>query len=121
MRRPEPTVYEGRYAEQIDDPVGRAVLEDVKRFTLRDSILITASQTVKILKLVAGLSPHVFTTMKGLVMKDWKTTVSGVVKAIFSVLTIFGISTGHVTEALVTACVAGAVEIVQAILTPDKK
>ena len=72
-------------------------------------------------KIIAVITPHLFTLFKGYLMKDWKTTVSGVVKAIFSVLTIFGISTGNITEALITAFLAAGVEIVQSILTPDKK
>ena len=72
-------------------------------------------------KIIAVITPHLFTLLKGYIMKDWKTTVSGVVKAIFSVLTIFGISTGNITEALITAFIAAGVEIVQSILTADKK
>ena len=72
-------------------------------------------------KLVVVLTPYLFTIIKGYVMKDWKTTISGIVKAVFSVLTIFGISTGHITEALITAFLAAGAEIVQSYFMPDKK
>ena len=72
-------------------------------------------------KIIAVITPHLFTLFKGYLMKDWKTTTTGIVKAIFSVLTILGISTGNITEALITAFLTAAVEIVQSILTPDKK
>lgn len=72
-------------------------------------------------KIIAVITPHLFTLFKGYIMKDWKTTISGIVKAGFSVLTIFGISTGHITEALITAFLAAGVEIVQSIFTADKK
>lgn len=72
-------------------------------------------------KLVVVLTPYLFTIIKGYVMKDWKTTISGIVKAIFSVLTIFGVSTGNITEALITAFLWAGAEIVQSIWTPDKK
>jgi hypothetical protein len=75
----------------------------------------------QITKLVVVLTPHLFTIIKGYFMNNWKTTISGVVKAVFSVLTIFGVSTGHITEALITAFLWAGAEIVQSIFIPDKK
>jgi len=43
------------------------------------------------------------------------------VKAIFSVLTILGVSTGNITEALITAVLVTVADLVQAWLMPDKK
>lgn len=54
-------------------------------------------------------------------MKDIKTTISGVIKAGFMLATLFGISTGNLTEALVTGLTYAVVEIYQAFQIPDKK
>ncbi len=54
-------------------------------------------------------------------MQDPKTTISGVIKAAFMLATVFGISLGNVTEALVTGVVWGIVEIYQAFNTADTK
>lgn len=67
------------------------------------------------------LLPSLFIITKGLLMKDLKTTISGIVKAIFLILSVFGISTGNLTEALVSAVLWGIAEIYQSIWTPDKK
>ena len=67
------------------------------------------------------LLPALFIIIKGLTMSDLKTTISGIVRAIFIILSVLGIGTGHVTEALVSACLAGIADVYQAIWTPDKK
>ncbi len=67
------------------------------------------------------LIPILITIKGSLMLKDWKTTIAGVVKIIFMALTVFGIQTGNITEALVTGVLYGIAEIVQAWYTPDKK
>lgn len=118
MVRELPTRYEGRFAEPI---VGHnQELEKLWQLSWYESVTLQLDSLLKLANLSFRLTPHVLTIAKGAYMKDWKTTVSGVVKAVFSVLTIFGISTGHLTEALVTAFLAAGVEIVQSIFTADK-
>jgi hypothetical protein len=64
----------------------------------------------------------IFITIKGsLMFKDWKTTVTGIVKALFLTLAVFGVNTGHVTESLVLGLGYAIVDLVQAWYTPDKK
>lgn len=67
------------------------------------------------------LIPALFIIIKGLVMRDPKTTISGIVKAIFLVLSVVGINTGNLTEAMVTGLGYVIAEIYQAVWTPDKK
>ena len=66
------------------------------------------------------LIPALFTLSKGIAMRDIKTTISGIVKAGFMLATLFGISTGNLTEAVITGVVYGIVEIYQAFQMPDK-
>jgi hypothetical protein len=67
------------------------------------------------------LVPHLFTICKGVAMSNWKTTLTGVVKLIFLGLSLFGISTGNVTESLVLGACYGIVDIIQSYFTADKK
>lgn len=67
------------------------------------------------------LLPSLFIIIKGLIMSDLKTTISGIVKAIFAVLGVVGVSTGNLTEAMVSGAVYLLAEIYQSIWTPDKK
>jgi hypothetical protein len=72
------------------------------------------------LKMWYRLIPALFTLSKGIAMRDIKTTISGVIKAGFMLATLFGISTGNLTEAVITGVVYGIVEIYQAFQMPDK-
>lgn len=67
------------------------------------------------------LVPALFIIMKGLVMKDLKTTISGVVKVAFQIATIFGLALGNVDESLVTGVLWGIASIYQSFQMPDKK
>lgn len=51
---------------------------------------------------------------------DLKTTISGGVKVLFLALTVFGINTGHITEALVTTTLYAISDLVQAWYTNKK-
>lgn len=67
------------------------------------------------------LVPALFIIMKGRLMGDLKTTISGVVKLGFQLATVFGISTGHFTEAIVTSILWGIASIYQSYQQADKK
>lgn len=78
-------------------------------------------------KMTAGLSwlaiksiPLLYTIKQEGGVFSSKTTVAGIIKVIFMLLSVLGISTGHVTEATITAIVWGVVEIYQSYVTPDK-
>ena len=73
------------------------------------------------IRLGPALVPALLIIIKGLTMSDLKTTISGIVKAIFAVLGVVGISTGNVTEAMVSGAIYVLAEIYQSIWTPDKK
>jgi hypothetical protein len=77
-------------------------------------IELTLWQKIKLL-------PHLFTIIRGIIMQDMKTTISGIVKVVFMLATVLGISFGNVTETLVTGVIWGIVEIYQAFNTADKK
>lgn len=67
------------------------------------------------------LMPYVFQIFRGVMMKDAKTTISGIVKAIFIVLSALGVGTGHLTEAMITGLGYIIADIYQAVWTADKK
>jgi hypothetical protein len=67
------------------------------------------------------LLPHLFTIIRGIIMQDMKTTISGIIKVVFMLATVLGISFGNVTETLVTGVIWGIVEIYQSFNTADKK
>ncbi len=119
VRREPLTPFDGRYAEPIT--VGNEEIEKLWEIYALERAMLAWEEIKTNTQLVVVLTPVLFTIVRAYIMKDWKTTVTGVVKAVFSVLTIFGISTGNLTEALITAFIAAGVEIVQSILTPDKK
>jgi hypothetical protein len=53
--------------------------------------------------------------------QDWKTTVTGIVKAIFLVLSLLGLNTGSVSEALVCGACYAIIDLVQSFFTADSK
>lgn len=67
------------------------------------------------------LLPSLLTIVWGVYMQDLKTTVSGIVKAAFLLLTVFGIHTGGLTEAAITGFIYAGLEIYQSFNTADKK
>lgn len=92
VRREGLTQYEGRYAEPIDNTVGRAEIEKLWQSNWYDGILIAAADVARITKLTVGTMPHVFTIIKGAIMKNWKTTVSGIIGGLaFIINSVFGL------------------------------
>jgi hypothetical protein len=119
VRREPPTQYEGRYAEPIT--TGDSEIEKLWELSTAEKLLLAWHDLKQNTTLVVQLTPILFTTIRGYMFKDWKTTLAGIVKTVFMLLTFFGVSTGNVTEAIVTAAVYGIAELVQAWYTPDNK
>jgi hypothetical protein len=67
------------------------------------------------------LLPYLYTILKGAIMGDLKTTISGVVKVSLQIATLFGLAWGHVDESLITGVLWGVVSIYQSFVTADKK
>lgn len=104
-------------------PKRKDFVPPIERVPLADELTPIVPRETKQIKFTDAvkLIPHIYTIIKGLIVKDWKTTASGVVKAAFFLLGVFGVSTGNVTEALVSAVVYAIVDIIQAWFTADKK
>lgn len=104
VRRDTWTPEEVRYAEQIDNTVGRAEIEKLWQLTPYERITLAVDDTIRIAKLVTGTTPYVFTTLKGLIMKSWKTTVAGIIGGLaFIVNSVFGLQLP--TEAILATTV----------------
>lgn len=80
-----------------------------------------AKYYAKLSYIAIQLVPYFITIKTGIMFNDWKTTTAGIVKAVFTVLAIFGISTGQVTESLVLAIGYAIADLLQAIFTGDSK
>lgn len=92
VRREPLTPYDGRFAEHIADPVGRAEIEKLWELTTTERIGLSIDNALRTTKLALGSMPHVYTIIRGLIMKSWKTTVSGILGGIaFIVNSVFGL------------------------------
>jgi len=114
---PRPITRPERTTSHVEEIVTRAALKplDSLPFGFKpDAPSLTLWEKIRLL-------PYVFQIFLGVVMQDPKTTISGVIKAAFMLATVFGISLGNVTEALVTGVVWGIVEIYQSFNTADTK
>lgn len=76
--------------------------------------------TIKLSSLLVQLIFVVIRIRISLMSNDLKTTVAGCVKVLFLGLTVFGVNTGHITEALVTTALYAVAELVQAWYTNKK-
>lgn len=104
VRRDVLTPFDGRYAEPIDNTVGKAEIEKLWQLTASERIGLSIDKMVRVTKLVAGTTPHVFTTISGLIMKNWKTTVAGVIGGLaFIINSVFGLQMP--TEAILATTV----------------
>ena len=100
--------------KQIDlEPKNIPIAETAMTFWERTKFY--ANLTVLAIRLIPILITLKMSTMK----KDWKTTVTGIVKAVFLALSIFGVSTGNVTESLVLGVGYAIVDLVQSFFTAD--
>lgn len=104
VRRDVLTPFDGRYAEPIDNTVGEGEIEKLWQLTPSERIGLSIDNMVRITKLVAGTTPHMFTTIRGLIMKSWKTTVAGVIGGLaFIINSVFGLQIP--TEAILATTV----------------
>lgn len=77
VRRDPLTPFDGRFAELL--PVDRTAIEETMRLTTFEKIQLTWLQVKTTTTLVALLSPHLITIGIGRIMKNWKTTITGIV------------------------------------------
>jgi hypothetical protein len=84
VRREPLTRYEGRYAEPIAETSGE--LEKLWQLTWWERTTLAFDDIAFKTRLIMAITPYLFTITKGLVMKNWKTTISAVVGAIAYVL-----------------------------------
>ncbi len=90
IRRDVWTPFDGRYAEPI--PEDREELDKVAELTLAERAILTYEEVKLKTRIAILIAPHVFTIIRGKVMKNWKTTVTGIIGAIAVVAqSIFGV------------------------------
>ena len=90
VRRDVPTPFDGRYAEPIE--VGNSDIEKLWQPKWYDGILIATADIARITKLTMGTLPHIYTIIQGAIMKNWKTTVAGIIGGLaFIVNSVFGL------------------------------
>ncbi|CAB4141842.1 hypothetical protein UFOVP422_16 [uncultured Caudovirales phage] len=90
VRRDPLTPFDGRFAEPI--PVDRFAIEQTMELTTLERLQLTWLQIKTTTTLVVMLAPHILTIGKGRIMKNWKTTVTGIVGALaVLVQSIFGV------------------------------
>jgi hypothetical protein len=90
IRRDVWTPFDGRYAEPI--PEDRTEIEKLQKLTLAERAILTYEEVKLKTRIAILIAPHVFTIIRGKVMKNWKTTVTGIIGAIAVVAqSIFGV------------------------------
>ena len=82
---------------------------------------ISIWQQIKLYSKLAGffiqILPILIKMRISYMTNDLKTTIAGGVKVLFLALTVFGVNTGHITEAIVTTVGYAIVDLVQAWYT----
>ena len=92
VRREPLTRYEGRYAELIDNTVGRGEIEKLWQPKWYDGILIATADVARVTKITLGAMPYLFNIIQGAIVKNWKTTVAGIIGGLaFIINSIFGL------------------------------
>lgn len=71
------TPFDGRYAEPI--PQTSDEIDKLWELTLAERTQLMIDDAKLKIKIAALLTPHVFTIISGRIMKNWKTTVTGIV------------------------------------------
>lgn len=90
VRREPLTPFDGRFAEPL--PVDRTPIDEAWQLTTLEKIQLTWLQVKTTTTLVALLSPHLITIGIGRIMKNWKTTIAGIVGGIAVLAqSIFGV------------------------------
>lgn len=84
------TPFDGRLAEPIPETSGE--IDKLWRMTWFERVQANAVEAWETTKLIAALSPHLLTIMLGRIMKNWKTTITGIVGGLAVLAqSIFGI------------------------------
>lgn len=92
LRREPLTRYGGRYAEPLDNTVGAAEIEKLWEPKWYDGILVATADVARVTKLTLGTMPYLFSIIQGAIMKNWKTTVAGIIGGLaFIVNSVFGL------------------------------
>lgn len=92
VRREPLTPYEGRYAELIDNTVGSSEIEKLWQPKWYDGILIATADIARVTKITLGAMPYLFNIIQGAIVKNWKTTVAGIIGGLaFIINSIFGL------------------------------
>jgi hypothetical protein len=82
---------------------------------------ISIWQQIKLYSKLAGffiqILPILIKMRISYMTNDLKTTIAGGVKVLFLALTVFGVNTGHITEAIVTTVGYAIVDLIQAWYT----
>lgn len=92
VRREPLTPYDGRYAQAIDNAVGRGEIEKLWQPKWYDGILIATADVARVTKITLGTLPYLFNIIQGAIVKNWKTTVAGIVGGLaFIINSIFGL------------------------------
>ena len=92
VRREPLTPYDGRYAELIDNTVGSGEIEKLWQPKWYDGILIATADVARVTKITLGTMPYLFNIIQGAIVKNWKTTVAGIIGGLaFIINSIFGL------------------------------
>ena len=92
VRREPLTPYDGRYAQPIDNTVGGGEIEKLWQPKWYDGILIATADVARVTKITLGAMPYLFNIIQGAIVKNWKTTVAGIVGGLaFIINSIFGL------------------------------
>ena len=103
VRREPLTRYEGRYAEHIDNTVGASEIEKLWQPKWYDGILIATADIARITKLTMGAMPYLFSIIQGVVVANWKTTITAIIGAVaYIIKMVFGLDIP--TEAITVTC-----------------
>lgn len=103
VRREPLTPFDGRYAEPIDDTVGKSNIEKLWQPNWYDGILVAAADVARITKLTLGAMPYLFSIIQGVVMANWKTTITAIIGAVaYIIKMVFGFDIP--TEAITVTC-----------------
>lgn len=77
VRRDPLTPYDGRFAEPIE--VDRTVIDEMWELTPYERMQLTWLQVKTTVPIAVKLTPHLITIGIGRIMKNWKTTITGIV------------------------------------------
>ena len=103
VRREPLTPYDGRYAQPIDNTVGRSEIEKLWQPKWYDGIFIATADVARVTKITLGTTPYLFNIIQGVLVANWKTTLTAIVGAVaYIVKMVFGLDIP--TEAITVTC-----------------